>query len=420
MASQTNFNPDPPGVMHIDLNSAFASIEQQANPLLRGKPIAVVAYDSPGGCILASSIEAKALGIKTGHRVRDAKALYPKLITLPSDPNKYRAVHLAFRKILADYTNDFYPKSIDEFVLHFKNYHTFDHGLKNIAREIKHRIQAEIGDHLTVSVGIGPNRFLAKTASNLKKPDGLEEITKENFLNVYGRLKLTDLTGINLRYEARLRNAHIHSVVDLYSATPQKLKTAFHSILANYWYHWLRGYEAYPSDNQVRNLEFARKSFGNSYSLPHSIGTKEEIFPLLQKLVEKTGLRLRSNGYKATGVHLALRYRDHTFWHQSKSFQKSLFGSLEIYREMIKLLYKAPLKPVHTIHESCFGLISNKETQLDLFENVIEKENLIDSLDQINSRWGSFVITPARMILVKDKIPERIAFGGIRELSSNE
>jgi len=409
MASQINFNSEIPSIMHIDMNSAFASIEQQANPLLRGKPIAVVAYDSPGGCILASSIEAKRLGIKTGHRVRDAKAIYPKLITILADPNKYRQVHLAFRKILADYTNDFYPKSIDEFVLHFKNYHTFDYGLKNIAREIKHRIKSEIGDYLTVSVGIGPNRFLAKTASNLRKPDGLEEINKNNFLDVYAHMNLTDLHGINLRNEARLKSAHIHSVLDLYYATPQKLKIAFQSVLADYWHARLRGYE-------IDNTEFTRKSFGNSYSLPHSTGTKEEIFPILQKLVEKTGLRLRSNGYKATGIHLALRYRDHTFWHKGKSFKKSLFGSLEIYREMIKLLYEAPCKPIHTIHETCFGLISNKETQLQLFENVIEKENLVGSLDRINSRWGSFVITPARMVLAKNNVPERIAFGGIGEL----
>ncbi|MEK7470692.1 MAG: DNA polymerase IV, partial [Patescibacteria group bacterium] len=102
--------------MHIDLNSCFATIEQQANPFLRGKPIAVGAYTTPNGCILAASVEAKRLGIKTGMRVKDGKVLYPKLIVLPSDPNKYRDVHLKLRKIISEYTNDFSPKSIDEFV----------------------------------------------------------------------------------------------------------------------------------------------------------------------------------------------------------------------------------------------------------------------------------------------------------------
>ncbi|MCX6704187.1 MAG: DNA polymerase, partial [Candidatus Woesebacteria bacterium] len=116
------FNSSPSYIMHIDLNSCFATIEQQANPFLRGKLIAVAAFTSLGGCILAASIEAKKLGIKTGMRVRDGRAIYPKLIVLPSDPWKYRNVHLKLRKLIADYTNDFSPKSIDEFVLNLKDY----------------------------------------------------------------------------------------------------------------------------------------------------------------------------------------------------------------------------------------------------------------------------------------------------------
>ena len=95
-----DFNSASPLIMHIDLNSCFATIEQQANPLLRGKPIVVAAYDSPGGCILAPSIEAKEYGIKTGMRVRDGRALYPKLIVKPPDPWKYRNVHLGLRSVM--------------------------------------------------------------------------------------------------------------------------------------------------------------------------------------------------------------------------------------------------------------------------------------------------------------------------------
>lgn len=119
------FNSAPSYMMHIDLNSCFASIEQQANPFLRGKPTAVAAFPTPGGCILAASIEAKELGIKTGMRVRDGKMIYPKLIVLSPDPWKYRNVHLKFRKLISDYTNDFSPKSIDEFILNLKDYLRF-------------------------------------------------------------------------------------------------------------------------------------------------------------------------------------------------------------------------------------------------------------------------------------------------------
>src|SRR5687767_12723943 len=114
MEYELNFNPAPSRRMHIDINSCFATIEQQANPLIRGKPVVVAAYTTPNGFILAASIEAKAMGIKMGMQVKEGKQVCPKLIVLPSDPWKYRNVHLKLRKLISDYTNDFEPKSIDE------------------------------------------------------------------------------------------------------------------------------------------------------------------------------------------------------------------------------------------------------------------------------------------------------------------
>ncbi|KKT68577.1 MAG: DNA-directed DNA polymerase, partial [Microgenomates group bacterium GW2011_GWC1_44_37] len=185
-----DFNPAPSTVMHIDLNSCFATIEQQANPLLRDKPIAVAAYDSPNGCILAPSVQAKKLGIKVGMRVKDGRLLCPDLIVLPSDPDKYRSVHLGLKKVLSVYTPDIVPKSIDEFVLNFAGTPALRRDLFLIGQEVKDRIRKEVGDYLTVSIGLGPNRFLAKTASNLHKPDGLDEINKNNFLKIYESLTL--------------------------------------------------------------------------------------------------------------------------------------------------------------------------------------------------------------------------------------
>lgn len=161
----TNFNPAPPLVMHIDFNSCFASIEQQANPLLRGKPVVVAAYASPKGCILAASREAKTMGkIKTGMQVQQARTLIPNLIVLEPDSMKYRAAHRALYKLLLSYTSDVEPKSIDEFVCYFQDFKTRPDP-KAMALEIKSRIKSELGEYLTVSIGFGPNRFLAKQAA---------------------------------------------------------------------------------------------------------------------------------------------------------------------------------------------------------------------------------------------------------------
>jgi len=413
MVYQTNlcFNPESPTVMHIDLNSCFATVEQQANPHLRGKPVAVVAYTSPGGCILAPSVEAKRLGVGVGMRVRDGKQICPGLIILPTDPWKYRSVHLSLRRILSDYTNNLTPKSIDEFVLNLKGYPSMSKGMMGIGKEIKERIRQEVGEWITVSVGISSNYFLAKLASSLHKPDGLDEISKNNYNNIYRRLNLSDLSGIKFRNTTRLNSVGIFSVLDFYNAPLWKLKAAFKSITGYYWYLRLRGWE-------IDDFESVRKSYGNSYALPKALITPEELSPILTKLVEKMGFRLRQAGYRAKGVHLGVSYRDWSFWHKGVSFPRALYDSREIYKKAFRLMYMSPYKkPVRELAVSTFGLLKSKNSQLELFYNVEKNENLVEACDEINERWGNYTLTPAKMFLSdKSYVPDRIAFGGVKEL----
>ena len=405
------FNPKPSTIMHVDINSCFATIEQQANPSLRGKPIAVAAYDSPSGCILASSIESKRLGIKTGMRVKDGKLIYPSLIILTPDPPKYRDVHLKIRSILKTYSDKVEPRSIDEFVVDLEGCPAFELGIFNIAKEIKERIKNEIGEWITVSIGIAPNRFLAKTASNLKKPDGLEEINLKNHLEVFSKLGLTDLCGIKRRTAARLATANIFSVLDFYNSDIQRLKQAFQSVCGYYWHLRLHGWE-------MDDVSFERKSFGNSFALPKPFITPEELAPILYKLVEKTAQRLREAGFKARGVHVAINYKDGTFWHHGEVVKHDLFDSRDIFKEVFRILCHSPYKkPVGILAESCFGLVPQDISQLELFNDIDKKKRLVEALDDINTRWGDFVITPARLLTAKGYVHDRIAFGGVKELN---
>jgi DNA polymerase-4 len=412
-----DFSSKPPTILHIDLNSCFATIEQQANPHLRGKPVAVAAYTTPSGCIVAPSIEAKKCGIKTGMRVKDGKALYPKLIVLPPDPWKYRNVHLALRKLISRYTADFTPKSIDEFVLDLEGYPSLvagslpaQAGMQQVAREIKSRIRREIGEWLTVSVGIAPNRFLAKLASSLHKPDGLDEINKENFLEVYSDLKLQNLPYIKLHNAIRLNSMGIYTVTDFYQAPLWKLKAAFESINGYYWYTRLRGWE-------IDSVVFGRKSYGNSYALPKPLSTPEELSPILAKLVTKMSARLRHAGYKAKGIHLAVSFRDGNFWHKGVTLPMAIFDTRDIYKKAFRILFACPYKkPVRDLAVSSFNLLKFGVTQLELFEDIVKKEKLAGSIDKINERWGDFVVTPARMLSAGNAVPDRIAFGGVKEL----
>ena len=174
--TSSGFNPNRPEKMLLDINSCFATIEQQANPLLRGKEVVVAAYENNGGCILAASREAKKLGIKTGWRVGEAQDVCPNLIVLTPDVEKYRFINKALKKILLKFSPEVQAKSIDEFAIDFEG---IEGDLKDIGLKIKAKIKEVLGEWITVSIGIGPNIFLAKVASNLKKPDGLVKINKD-------------------------------------------------------------------------------------------------------------------------------------------------------------------------------------------------------------------------------------------------
>lgn len=418
---QLSFNLSPPFLMHIDLNSCFASVEQQANPFLRGKPVAVCAYTTPSGCILAASVEAKRLGIKTGMRVKEGKLLCRNLVILPSDPWKYRNVHLKLKKLLENYSSEVIPKSIDEFVVDFSGYEIassrasrndntrIPYGgsqLKGVALKIKKRIKEEVGDWLTVSIGIAPNRFLAKLASNFHKPDGLDEINCKNYLDCYLGLKLTDLPYIKARNALRLNRVGIHSVFDFYNAPLWKLRAAFHSINGYYWYMRLRGYE-------IDDVTFARRSYGNSYALPKPFSKIEDLSPIISKLTEKMSFRLRRAGYMASGVHLAIVYRNGHFWHKGIGFDKGFFESGDIYKKILQIFNLNPYKfPVGNVFVSVYNLKKITSLQLNFFEDIVRKKKLSEAVDGINERWGDFVISPARMLLGnKEMVPDRIAFG---------
>lgn len=408
---QFEFNSTPSRVMHVDLNSCFATIEQQANPLLRGKPIVVAAYKSPGGCILAPSIEAKTYGVKTGMRVKDGKKLCPDLIVRGSDPDKYRFVHIKLRDIFSSYTDRFFPKSIDEFVLEMdptspRLRRVGGHGMRNIALDIKKRIKREIGEWLTVSVGISTNRFLAKQASNLRKPDGLDEINYKNYLEIYEKWKLTDLCGIARKNALRLRLVGINNVVEFYEAPLWKLRAAFRSINSYFWFMRLRGWE-------VDGVEFQRRTFGNSYALPEPFVSEDELSPILAKLVHKTGIRLRKNEYGARGVHLGIRYRENFgFWHKGKSFPEILYGDDEIFERIFNLLKMSECKfPVRELYVTVFDLVSSEIIQGQVFRDVKKARKLTDAIDEINNKWGLFSVHSARMITARELIPDRIGFG---------
>jgi DNA polymerase IV len=411
MSSSLPFNPAPSSVLHIDLNSAFASIEQLCDPFLRGKPVAVAAYTTARGCILSPSVEAKKFGINTGMLVKAGLQSCPDLIILETDPPKYRAVHLQMKKLLAHYTDKVEPKSIDEFALDMKGVALGEEELRKTAKEIKTRMRDEIGEVLRASIGLAPNRYLAKTAAGLVKPDGLDEIDRSNYAEVFSHLKLMDLCGIKDNNCVRLNSQGIYTATDFYNANVETLQAAFESVAGYYWYLRLHGWE-------IDAVPHSRKSYGNSYALGFKASTPNELAPILMKLVEKTGYRMRKAGYECHGIHVGLDYRDGSSWHRDRTLKTSLFNSLDIFHFAFDLICRCPYcKPITHVMESVFDLRkSNYAQQLSLFGDVEKKHRLVEALDEIKMKYGNFAITPALMMSARDLAPDRIGFGNAREL----
>lgn len=407
-------NDSEPLIMHIDLNSAYCIIEQQANRLIRYKPVGVAAYESPGGFIIASSYEAKRLGIKL-MRVKDAKAICKDIIILPPDPEKYFDAHRRFRAVLESYTSEVTPKSVDEFIVDFKGSRAVREGrsLVDIGYQIKRDIKKSLGEYVTVNIGIAPNRFWAKVAAGLDKPDGLDVITAQNVHNIYGQLDLIDLPGINYRYQARLNLAGIFTPLDFLETSLFKLKgEVFRSIVGFYWYLRLRGYD----DPDART--FATKSFGNDYAVGDKTSDPEKIARLLMKLSEKTGRRLRKHDYQAQGVFLGMGFENNRWFGKSHKTKAAIYSTQDIYLQLMKVFryVQLPARVTH-INIAVFNIVPATPVQLGLFDGTrLDTRSLAHAADKINNRYGEFTVVPATMANMQDVIIKRVPFGSVRDI----
>lgn len=429
-----SINTAEPRVMHIDLNSCFATIEKQANRLLRNRPVAVAAYDTPRGFVVAACYQAKAKGIKLGVNVREARAMCPGIVVLTPDPAKYREAHRRFKELLLECTDDVVAKSIDEFVLDLTGSPALRAGrtMEEIGLDIKQRIYERLGEAVTVNVGIGTNRFLAKFAAGFNKPDGMKRIDHANLRQTLEGMDLVDLPGINTRYKARLQSCGVMTPMDLLKADRRLLeKVIFHSIVGYYWYLRIRGYE-------IDKYESKRGQVGHQYALPRKTKDKQELARLLMKLCEKVGRRLRKINMTAGGIHLYLSFvnyqeyqRDNGFiggenrasgnaWHKGKKLAYKLYSTDSIYRAALKLLAEAEVPvEVRGMSITTFGLEPVDPEQQSLLvdeRNFAAERNISDAIDEINNRYGEFVVTPATIMDMNGEILDRIAFGSVRDL----
>ncbi|NTW62023.1 hypothetical protein HGB25_01260 [Candidatus Saccharibacteria bacterium] len=406
---QTDYNREEPLIMHVDLNSAFATIEQQSRPLLRGRPVAIVNRRTENTSIVTASYEAKFKGVKVGMKFAEAKRLVPDLVGLESDPPKYKYVYRKLMGIMNDYSSNVVMKSIDEGVIDFHGV-VRDRSLYDIGMEIKERLRCEVGCAVRCNVGIGPSRFLAKTAAGLHKPDGIDIINSDNLREVYKTMKLTDLTGIAGRFENRLNAVGIFTPIEFLDADVDTLqKVVFKGIVGEHWYDRLRGYE-------VDDRFVSTKTIGRQYVLENRNLTRAQISANLHQLCESVGARLRAQGLVARGVHVHIRTVDREYWHASHSTQMPFYTNATINTLAQQIFARSP-ENIQEIGVRCYSLSDDNNPQVSLFNDMLVREqHLSSAIDNINSRFGERMVHSANTLGGSKFIKTKVPFGSTRYL----
>ena len=409
-AEPLGLNTADPTTMVVDLNCAFASIEQQHDPALRGRPLAIAAYATDAATIVSSSREARDLGIKTGMRVFEAKAIFSRIVVMEPNPPRYRAVSDQLIEIMTRHSPDVLRMSIDEASMSLSGTPDLKRlGPEGVAAAIKAALREEVGECITSSMGISTSIWMAKQASNLDKRDGLQRIDHTNLLAVFDRLRLTDLSGIAEATARRLLLAGVRTPLEFLKATVGQLRRAgMQPAVADAWLRRLRGFEGGHFEGP------ARKSYSHSHVLARATSSQGELEELLMRLSEMVGRRLRAGGRRGSVVSVSVVYRPDVdrFGKQSKLTHPIGTGE-EIYQAARALLaHRDVRRAVGTLGVGLAGLVDEDAGQLDLFAATApRREKLETAMDAIRDRFGEDAVQRARLLGRARVVRDRIAFG---------
>lgn len=395
--------------LYVDFNSYFASVEQQLRPELRGKPIGVLAVMAETTCCIAASYEAKKFGVKTGTGVRDARQMCPDMIFVEARPPLYVEMHHKLIDIVESCTHVEKVLSIDEMVCKLTGSQQVPENALKLAAKIKRAIAQHGGEFIKCSIGIAPNTFLAKVASNMQKPDGCVLIEQHELPQRLYSLPIRALNGVGRQMEARLNRYKITTMEQLYAANRDQLRTAWGGIEGERMYDKLRGIEPY----YVKN---ARSSLGHSHVLPPEQRNLPGVRAVLHRLLQKASMRMRSYELLASIISVKVRFRDMPSWSMESHISptdntQKLTQALETFLQHYPQGKYEPVK----IGVSFSGLKTVDEVARDLFEvKPLESEKKLNTaIDRINMKYGKNTLYFGGAHDALKYAPMRIAFNHI-------
>ncbi len=416
--------------LFLDLNSYFASVEQELRPELRGRPIAVVPVVTDTTCCIAASYEAKAFGVKTGVQVGEAKRLCPGLVLVDARHQAYVDYHHRILEAVERCVPISAVMSIDEMACSLVGREQPLMAALALAERVKASIREHAGATLRCSIGLAPNRYLAKIASDMEKPDGLVALTPDILHAALCGLALRDLPGVGARMEKRLAGSGIETMPQLLALDREAIHKVWGGTGGEKLWHWLRG-----EDFQDPRLEH-QKSLSQSHVLPPALRSDQGAYAVLHKLLHKAAMRLRSARLWTNQVTVTVKYavsskeaarRHHSGIPQNAWSQSTSVIECQDNQTLVEVLQKLwARRPRTSQHDKPFyvgiwlgELVPDHLHTLSLFsglESESKRTRLASTMDALNHKYGTDTVASASMLLARAAAPTRIAFTNIPDL----
>jgi DNA polymerase IV len=419
--------------LFVDLNSYFASVEQQDRPELRGKPVGVVPMLADTTVCIAASYEAKAFGVRTGTVVSDARNMCPGIILVEGRHELYTEYHHRVVEAVESCLPVTAVCSIDEMACRLMGRERPLLAALELGRKVKTTIRERVGECLRSSVGLATNRYLAKVASDMEKPDGLVALPKDILPEALSRLTLRDLPGVGGRTEKRLNERGIRTMQELMALDTEQAGQLWGSVWGERLWHWLRG-----EDFEMSETDHL-KSISHSHVLSPEMRTQEKAWAVAHKLLHKAAMRLRSNHLWAANVGLAVGFSvprntegmptpvsrfgvPAKGWHGELKVTECQDNQTLI-AALRKLWEQQPrgghYEQPYFVGVHLGGLVPDRLHTLSLFDATEDEQSrakLLKVMDLINQKYGLSTVAPATMLSAYKAAPTRIAFHSIPDL----
>ena len=437
MASSPNPAPglpprDPPMLnwLFVDLNSYFASCEQQVRPDLRGRPVGIVPMMADTTCCIAASYEAKAFGVKTGTIVADAKRMCPEIVLVEARHEIYVDFHHRIVEAVESCLPVTAVLSIDEMACRLLGRERPLLAAMELGHQVKRRILEQVGSFMRSSVGLATNRYLAKVASDMEKPDGLVALPLDILPEALRQLTLRDLPGIGAKTEKRLNEKGIHTMEELMALDCQQAGELWGSVWGERLWHWLHG-----EDFDMAETEHL-KSLSHQHVLGPEMRTPEKAWAVAHKLLHKAAMRLRAADLWASSIGLAIgfavprgdstpvsRFSVPTRGRKGEIRLSECQDNQTLIAALARLWASRPtgdhFDHPYFIGVHLNGLVPDRLHTLNLFEGTEDEQSrmrLMSVMDDLNNKYGLSTLAPATMLTAFKAAPTRIAFHTIPEL----